>query len=123
MNGAIEDSLVEGYDHLIPTISLPDENDRHVLAAAVMAQASVIVTFNLRDFPAAKLAEYHIKAQHPDAFIRHVLDLGPLALEAVKDCRRRLKNPPYATADYIAVLARQGLPNTVAFLDAWLDVI
>ena len=35
MNAHVRDALVEGYEHLIDSIVLPDEGDRHVLAAAV----------------------------------------------------------------------------------------
>src|SRR3954464_11109127 len=51
MNRHVPDCLVVGYETLIPTLVLPDPDDRHVLAAAIHAQAEVIVTFNLRDFP------------------------------------------------------------------------
>ena len=58
--------LVTGYESRIPGLVLPDENDRHVLAAAIRAGAEVIVTFNLSDFPPATLARLDIVAQHPD---------------------------------------------------------
>ena len=44
MDEATLDSLVTGYEHLIPALKLPDENDRHVLAAAIHTKAKVIVT-------------------------------------------------------------------------------
>ena len=46
MDTAIPDALVTGYDGLIEELTLPDADDRHVLAAAIRAQASVIVTSN-----------------------------------------------------------------------------
>jgi predicted nucleic acid-binding protein len=51
MNSNIRDCLVTGYEPLIDGLTLPDPNDRHVLAAAIRASADVIVTFNLKDFP------------------------------------------------------------------------
>ena len=48
---------------------LPDRNDRHVLAAAITANAGTIVTMNLRDFPKRSLAEFTIRAVHPDEFL------------------------------------------------------
>jgi hypothetical protein len=39
MNKAVADCLVTGYEHLIDQLSLPDPNDRHVLAAAILSGA------------------------------------------------------------------------------------
>lgn len=62
-------SLVTGYEARIPSLHLPDADDRHVLAAALEAQATVIVTFNLSDFPAETLAPLGVQALHPDRFL------------------------------------------------------
>lgn len=51
MNAHVLDSLVAGFEPLIPDITLPDPDDRHVLAAAIHCGADIIVTFNLKDFP------------------------------------------------------------------------
>jgi len=77
MNEAVRDCLVTGHDELIESLTLPDPDDRHVLAAAIRVGASVIVTFNLADFPAAALARFHIEAQHPDDFLISLLDAAP----------------------------------------------
>jgi hypothetical protein len=69
MNSHVRDCLVIGYQDLIPSLTLPDVNDRHVLAAAIVARADVIVTYNLKDFPATILEQYGIEAQHPDEFL------------------------------------------------------
>mgnify|MGYP001087561615 CR=1 FL=1 len=58
MDRAISDGLVDGYEELVARLTLPDPDDRHVLAAAIRCGASVIVTFNQRDFPADVLASY-----------------------------------------------------------------
>ena len=71
------DTLVTGYEDLIPGLQLPDPDDRHVLAAAIRGHATVIVTMNLRDFPPDVLAPLGIEAQHPDEFVLHLLDLAP----------------------------------------------
>jgi predicted nucleic acid-binding protein len=77
MNEAVRDCLVTGYEDLIQSLSLPDPDDRHVLAAAIRAGAGVIVTYNLTDFPAETLARFDIEAQHPDDFLVGLLDLAP----------------------------------------------
>lgn len=62
------------YESLIPVMT-NDSKDRHVLAAAVARKVDVIVTVNLKDFKTEALEPYGIEAQHPDVFVRHVLDL------------------------------------------------
>ena len=51
MNGAVRDCIVTGHMHLVDSLTLPDPDDRHVLAAAIQVGAELIVTFNLADFP------------------------------------------------------------------------
>lgn len=124
MNRAVPDCLVTGHDALIPCLDLPDPDDRHVLAAAIMGRADVIVTFNLKHFPASALRAFNIEAQHPDVFVRHVLDLdNAVAVEAVRSHRASLRHPPKTSDDYIETLARQGLPETVMFLNRWAALI
>lgn len=55
MDAHVMDCLVTGYEPLIDTLGLPDPGDRHVLAAAIIGRADLIVTKNLRDFPADRL--------------------------------------------------------------------
>jgi hypothetical protein len=74
MNSHVRDCLVAGYESLIPALTLSDPDDRHVLAAAIRAGAYLIVTFNLKDFPAEALALFGIEAQHPHEFLNHQLD-------------------------------------------------
>ena len=98
MNAAVEDCLVTGYEDLVDSLDLPDADDRHVLAAAIRSDAQVIVTFNLGDFPAGKLAKYNIDAKHPDDFARDVLDLsGGAVTRVVIEQAADLKNPPHDT--------------------------
>ena len=68
------DALVDEPEGLADHFYLPDPNDRHVLATAVGAQAPVIVTMNLRDFPVGILAEHGLSAIHPDALLRGFYD-------------------------------------------------
>lgn len=118
MNEHTKDALVEGYQPLIPAIQdLPDPDDRHVLAAAIVGRANVIVTYNLKDFPQPALALFGIEAQHPDEFIRHLIDLNEIAVcTAVQQQRLALKNPPKSVEELLDILALQELPLTVAAL-------
>jgi len=111
------DALVTGYQDLIPGLQLPDPNDRHVLAAAIRGRADVIVTANLRDFPAETLAEFGIDAQHPDEFVLHLLDLAPgIVAEAARNHRDSLKNPPKTIDQYLKTLEALGLTQTAPAL-------
>lgn len=124
MNTSVRDCLVTGYEDLIPTIKLPDENDRHVVAAAIAGDASTIVTFNLQHFPPSALSKYDMEAQHPDDFIVHQIWLSqPLVRGAAKGHRATLKSPPKSTDEYLATLESQGLPQTVASLREFSDLI
>lgn len=99
MNRAVPDCLVSDYEPLIQGLDLPDEDDRHVLAAAIKCGASVIVTYNLRDFPAEILNRFEIEALHPDVFLSDIWDLDQAAvLEAVQKQRASLKNPTHTPA-------------------------
>lgn len=124
-NKAVPDCLVEGYKSLIEGLQLPDVNDRHVLAAAIHCNAQVIVTYNLKDFPKEILQSFEIEAQHPDVFLRYIIDLTPPRfLEAVKAIRGRLNNPPVSAQAYLDRLLNQHeLPLTFAFLKQYINLI
>lgn len=120
MNAHVRDCLVTGFDYLIPSVNVPDPNDRHVVAAAIHSGASLIVTFNLKDFPANALRPYDLSAQHPDDFIVDLFDLHPAGvLEAAAAHRRSLKICPKSADEYLDTLLAQGLTQSVAILRQW----
>lgn len=117
MSAAIPDSLIEGYQRFIETIHLPDPDDRHVVAAALIGHADAIVTLNLKDFPHSALKPMGLEAQHPDDFLVNQLHLNlPESLKAIKAMRQRLQNPPHTVAQLLATLQRCGLTQTVSIL-------
>lgn len=124
MDSKTRDTLVSGYEALIPSVELPDPNDRHVVAAAIVGRCDVIVTQNRRDFPEAVLTTYEIEIQHPDEFLCNLL-IGEQSLfcEAVRKVRQRLKNPPYTVDQYFDTLTRNCLPETVAALRPFSDLL
>jgi predicted nucleic acid-binding protein len=112
MDRVNEDGLVTGHEKHISALLLPDPDDRHVLAAAIEAKASVIVTFNLSDFPASVLKEYGVRALHPDKYLTALLeDVPELFLMGLKDHRASLKRPPKSVDEYIETLKTNGLPG------------
>lgn len=120
----VRDCLVVGYEDLIEGLILPDFQDRHVLAAAIRANAQIIVTFNLTDFPSHATAKYGIESQHPDDFLRNLLDLAPgRVIETIQETRQSLKNPPKNSKEYLQVLEQQSLPQSAAYLREFIHLI
>jgi predicted nucleic acid-binding protein len=118
MNATVLDACVTGYEDLIVGMQLPDENDRHVLAAAICCDASAIVTFNERDFPNASIQKYGIHTRHPDDFIMDVHYLHNQALvRAAKADLAHYQNPPLDVDAYINGLRKTGVPNTADYLE------
>ncbi len=117
MSAAIPDCTVSGHEHLIDGLTLPDEEDRHVLAAAIRAGAQAIVTFNLKDFPVDALRRYEVEAVHPDDFVLDLIDLAPGAVaQVVREQARALKSPPQSHSELLDTLRNSGLDQSVAKL-------
>lgn len=117
MEEAIPDAMVRGHEALAEKLMLPDEDDGHVLAAAIRSGAQVIVTTNLRDFPAKALEPYDVEAQHPDAFVLHLLSLNAGAVaHTVTAQAASLKNPPSSVEQLLETLESRGLVLSMAEL-------
>ncbi|MFT0519961.1 PIN domain-containing protein [Pseudomonas faucium] len=124
MDAAVPDALVTDYEPLVEGLDLPDVEDRHVLAAAIKCNASVIVTFNLKDFPASVLGSFDIEPLHPDDFIADLWDLDKAAvLEAAQRQRMSLKTPPHSVQEYLDRLLQQKLPESVKLLSEFKFLI
>ncbi len=102
MRRAFPEALVEGYDDLIPAMT-NDPKDRHVVAAAVFSGANLIVTANLKDFPAQSLRQYELEAVHPDDFLLDRLDLDvDTVIECLRQQRGDYTNPAMEVAAFFA---------------------
>jgi hypothetical protein len=113
MNLHAEGCLVDGYQRLIDGLALPDPEDRHVLAAAIHARASAIVTFDLRHFPAGILGSFGIEARHPDDFLCQLFQEDSLGFRAaVRRQRSSLRRPARTASELLDTFARVGLPAT-----------
>jgi len=124
INESIEDCLVLGYENLVHTLTLPDSDDRHVLAAAIRAQVQIIVTYNIKDFPENYLDSFGIEVQHPDTFFLNQSDLQQSAfLTTVKRIRLSLKRPAKSPEEYLDTLRKSELAKTVEFLEDYIDLI
>ena len=94
--------MVTGHEALIERLQLPDLDDRHVLAAAIHAGASLIVTANIKDFPAQVLEGHGVRAIKPDDFVMTLVEArSDLVLASLRLQRARLRKPP---SDQVAFL-------------------
>lgn len=116
-NLAFPDALVVNYEPLIPGLSLPDEKDCHVLAAAIKTNANVIVTNNLKDFPEDYLATFGLVAKSADDFIADIIDLNhKKALEAFRKLVLNRRNPDLDVYEVLDNLRKNGLINSANYL-------
>lgn len=99
------------------TLSLPDSDDRHVLAAAIAGKASVIVTWNIADFPSECLRSHGVACRSPDDFLvdLHSTFAGAL-IDSVERARRNLRKSVPSVEAFVDALERQGLATFCAIL-------
>jgi predicted nucleic acid-binding protein len=117
---AFPQAMVEVPDALIESMT-NDPGDRHVLAVAVFAGASMIVTFNLKDFSENALEPWQIEAQHPDTFLCNLCDFFPEAvIRLVERQAKALRNPPQTVTDILQSLRRQ-VPEFVYRLEKIIE--
>ena len=113
------DSWVTGYEPLIDKMATHPK-DRHVLAAAVKCGASVIVTYNKRDFPAAATEPWRVEIQAPSVFLKHQYDLNPPVV--VYKLHAQARNLGRTLPEQLAVL-RRAVPAFVDAICQDLDVV
>lgn len=120
-NSAFPDAMVSNYESLMTNLTLPDEDDRHVLAAAIKSNADVIVTNNLKDFPEHYLSSFGIKAKSADDFLTDIIDLNPeIAIKAFKEMVLNRKNPNMDEFEVLESFRKVGLLDTANYIHALL---
>lgn len=118
---AFPDALVENYEPLVDSLTLPDEKDRHVLAAAIKTNANVIVTNNIKDFPNEYLSSFGLTAKTADDFLTDTIDLNnELALEAFRALVLNRTNPNLDEFEILDRFRKNGITDTANFLHALL---
>ncbi|MEO1774405.1 MAG: PIN domain-containing protein [Pseudomonadota bacterium] len=109
MAAAFPDAEVEPDPAVLAALVLPDAADVHVAAAAATAEAAIL-TLNIRDFPARRLAGHGLAAVHPDGALWALCGDAPEALAPVIDqALARLSRPQ--TDSGRNALKRSGLPR------------
>lgn len=118
-NLAFPDALVQNYEGLINHLDLPDEKDRHVLAAAIKTNANIIVTNNTKDFPEEYLQSFSLRAISTDNFLTDIIDLNPRqAVMAFREMVVNKKNPPLDEYEVLNRLRKIGLNDSASYLHA-----
>jgi hypothetical protein len=113
MRSAFPEAEVTGHRHLIETMPAADEADQHVVAAALVGHAHVVVTNNVRHFPAASIRPLGIDVQDPDVFLTHLYHLDPPVVQTViREQAADLHAPPSSVTEVLRKLE----PATPAFV-------
>jgi len=120
-NAAFPDAMVQNYEVLISSLTLPDEEDCHVLAAAIKTNANLIVTNNLKDFPKDYLLTFGIMAKSADDFLTETIDLNQeIAINSFRKLVINRRNPDLDEFEVLDALRRNGLNDTANYLHALL---
>jgi predicted nucleic acid-binding protein len=112
------DAIVSASEVLIPAMT-NDEKNRHVAAAAVRAGAEVIVTLNLKDFPASALLPLRVEARHPDRFLIELFDLSPEVI--IHSLHEQAEESDRSLEDLLQILVRI-VPDFVILVTGHLDI-
>jgi hypothetical protein len=121
MEAALPGALVDGHErHLGRAKAFGD--DAHVVAAAIVGDADVIVTSNLKDFPAAALRPLKLTAISPDELlVRLWREAAGGVAEALRDQAAATRRPPLSVSDILAAL-EPAAPRFVAVVRKELPV-
>lgn len=117
INTAFPDAMVNNYEELISTLSLPDKRDCHVVAAAIKSDANLIVTNNLKDFDNTYLSKFGLFAKSADDFITDTIDLNTkVAKKAFTTMVAHRTNPSLDEYEVLNILRNRGLINSANYL-------
>jgi predicted nucleic acid-binding protein len=101
MGDALPTAMVTGYEGHILEVTLPDPDDRHVVAAAITAKASLILTWNMRHFPESELKKFGLQRVTPDEFLSGIFEKAPdLVIGSLANARRNLTKSQVRASDF-----------------------
>jgi hypothetical protein len=117
MTWAFDDACVAGWEPLVGSYGLPDPDDEHVVAAAVVGGAGVIVSDNVSDFP-GQLLPRGLEVVTAAEFAANIVSVAPpVARSALDRMSARYMNPPRSVNDLLDVLCkRYGMDRAVEMI-------
>ena len=122
MNRALPTATIGGYEEHIPRVTLPDPDDRHIVAAGIAANASLVLTWNLRHFPANELKKFGLRRMTPDAFLSGLFDKIPdPVISSLANARRNLSKTRVSASDFIYILERQKLVQVAKRVEKYVS--
>lgn len=99
------------------TLFLPDENDVHVLQAAIEGKADELLTANLKDFPTDILTGHGIIRRSPDDFLLELAMADKAAmLEIVETVRKEAIRRSGNSINNRKMLKNSRLPRLAKFI-------
>ncbi len=99
----------------IAELEIPDPNDRHVIASAVLGECDVLVTFNTKDFPPGVLSRWDLEVMDVDRALGFLACRFPNKIaDVVTACRTKLMKPVRSQEDYLARLAERAPVATIS---------
>ncbi|MBW4644496.1 MAG: PIN domain-containing protein [Goleter apudmare HA4340-LM2] len=118
----LEEIITTAFPEAMVTVPLEveemmtnDPKDRHVLAAGVIAQASILVTNNITDFDVQSLNPWNMTAQTPDDFLSDLFDNYPEDMvEVVRQQSQNYRKTPLSVIELLDLLSKvdgANLPN------------
>jgi predicted nucleic acid-binding protein len=96
---------------LVARLSLPDPDDRHVLAAAIAGGAEVLLTLNRADFPTRTLARHGLILREPDGFLSELAGEGLDLAAVAAGVQARAERASGRAQPLRALMKRAGLPR------------
>jgi hypothetical protein len=110
MDVAVPTALVMDYQRHIEAVALPDPDDRHNVAAGIAAEASFVLTWNLKDFPAKELRKHGLRRLTPDGYLVDLYDRVPdLIVGSLANARRNLTKTRVSASEFVGIMKNQGL--------------
>jgi predicted nucleic acid-binding protein len=125
MEETFEEAMVTDFEEFLGVCKdWPDPEDAHVVAAALKTQAAMIVTDNLKDFPAAALSPLNVEARSADDFIANTIALDPgRAVAAIRKMRERFRKHEKTAEVLLLDMEAVGLTETVDVLRNYVHLL